>query len=100
MAVKDSNDDWKVRIKWNRPREGGEITRYTVKIRTRRPDIGHIESVQCDGTQEQVVRDAECYVDMSLFWQGTYMADRGTIIMATVSAWNAKGQGPTSQEGG
>jgi len=39
---------------------------------------------------------------MSLFWQGTYRADKNKdeIILAIVSASNAKGSGDFSEEGG
>jgi hypothetical protein len=99
LAV-EKDGEWKVRVKWDQIVVGGEILEYIVKIKTRRPDIGYITSVQCDGTNVEVIRDAECYIDMSMFWQGTFLADKNSIIMATVSARNAKGQGPTSDKGG
>ena len=93
-AVEVRNDEWKVRIGWNPPSNYDgtiPIVKYTVKIGTSRPDIGYVESDQCNGEDQTVIDDAECYVDMSQFWQGTHLAEQGTIIMATVSAWNIKG---------
>ena len=44
--------------------------------------------------------ETACCVDMSMFWSGTYVAEEGDLIEATVSAWNIKGQGSTSEVGG
>jgi hypothetical protein len=46
------NDEWKVRIKWNKPILGGEITQYTLKIRTSESAYQPIESEQCMGSDD------------------------------------------------
>jgi hypothetical protein len=89
-----------IKVSWTLPTDNGSpITSYKVFIKEISTDVYTQESVDCDGTNSDVIADKYCLINISTLLAAPYNVDGGDSIYAKVQTANIYGETDISLEG-
>lgn len=91
------NSDTTVRVAWSAATANGSpVTKYRIQLVHSDGTTTSENTSACDGSDATVISNLYCDIQMSVFTSSPYSLTRGTLIKATVEAYNVYGYSTAS----